>query len=320
MVASRVYLLSAIILLVLIFVIVILPYLTEYIKYTNSLKSFGEGANISYQGNINIWAIRRNASGAVDYEIEIDLEYYLEINYQSDKIYSSLYVYNMSSGNLIFNRTISIQRNSDLLLFIVPPNNVVSIIRYGYEIHICPKPGPTRFGSPVGTLSEVGVPKEYLGMLTLQNNLLTVTDNWWNRDWQCNDIVKRGDTGVFYRYGRLENGFILLSYTAYYGASMGTGNSTIAEIFREYGSPLINMLADTFEVHLLRDIIQKIRTDTTLCPEIVRETIHIKKSNVYPLDQDWIGGISALYMGLTPITQFMTVASIVLLILYFRRR
>jgi len=317
---SKIYLVSAAILLALLFTIVVLPYLAEYMRYSRSLKSFGEGASISYSGNINLWAIHRNAEGVIDYEVEANLRFYLNVSYERGEIYASLSVYNESSNDLVFSRTVSLDRSSSLILFLIPHTGATDIAEYGHRIYVCPKPGPTRFGGPLGTPSEVGVPKQYLGVLVMRNDVLAVTDGRWSEDWQCSDVVKRRDTGVFYRYGRLENGYILLSYTAYYGATVGTGNSTIAEVFREYGSPLINMLIDTFGVDPLRTIVDEIRSSTSLSPEVVREGIYITKSNVYPLDQDWYGGVSGLYMGLTPLTQLMTVASVVLLVLYFRRR
>jgi len=278
------------------------------------------GASISYSGNIYLWAIHRNELGAIDYEVEADLKFYLNVSYEQGRIYASLSIYNESSNSLVFNRTVPVDRNSSLILFLVPHSEATDVVEYGYKIYVCPRPGPTRFGSTSGTPSVVGVPKEYLGVLTLQNGLLMVTDNWWNRDWQCSDVVKRHDTGTFYRYSRLENGYMLLSYTAYYETTVGTGNSTVAEVFREYGSPLINILIDTFGIDFLRAIVNEIRSNTTLSLEVIREGIGIIKSNVYPLDQDWYGGIFGLYMGLTPLSQLITVASIVLLVLYFRRR
>jgi len=319
-VGSKIYLVSAIILLALLFTIVVLPYLTEYVKYSRSLKSFGDGASIIYSGDINLWAIHRSAEGVIDYEVGADLSYYLNISYEQGRIYASLSIYNESSGNLVFSKVVPVDRNSSLVLFLVPHSGVTDIVEYGYKIYICPKPGPTLFGSAFGTPSKVGVPKQYLGVLVFQNDLLIVTDGWWNKKWQCNDVVKRHDTGVFYVYGRLENGYMLLSYTAYYGATVGTGNSTVAEVFREYGSPLINILIDTFGIDFLRSIVNEIRGNTALSPEVIREGIVIMESNVYPLDQDWYGGIFGLYMGLTPLSQLVTVASVVLLVLYFRRR
>jgi len=317
---SKIYLASAVILLALLFTIVVLPYLVEYVKYSRSLKSFSEGANVSYTGEINFLAIHRNEEGVVDYDVKADFKYYLNVSYEQGGIYVSLSMYNESSNALVFSKTVPVDRNSSLISFLVPHSGAVDIAEYGYRIRVCPKPGPTRFGGPSGTPSEVGVPKEYLGVLALKGDLLIVTDEWWSEGWQCGGVVERHDTGVFYRYGRLENGYMLLSYTAYYGASVGTGNITVAEVFREYGSPLINMLTDTFGVDFLRSIVDEIRGNTALSPEVVRERVVITESNVYPLDQDWYGGISGLYMGLTPLSQLVTVASIVLLILYFRKR
>jgi len=289
-------------------------------KYTRSLKSFSNGAKIKYIGNINLYAYHRNKRGQIDYEIDSDLKFDLNIKYDSDKTYLTLSIYNETAKSLLFNRTIVSTNNSSLLSFLFPNQESVYISNYEYRLIVCPYPGPTHFGSIVGTPSLVGVPKEYLGEIIVGNNKLVITDNWWDEKWQCDNVVKRHDTGTFFRYSKLENGYMLLTYIAYYGAEVSTGNETIAEIFRENGSPLINMLVDTFGIDFLEDTVTELRNNKTLTISVVRESIIISESNVYPIDQDWGGGVMALYMGLTPLTQFLTIAAIVLLILYFRRR
>lgn len=319
--ASKTYLFSSIVLFSLLFIIVVLPYLTLYITYLGSLKSFQPGAKISYAGDINFWADHRDNRGVIDYMIDEDLVYYLDIDYKSDSIFASLRIYRVynDSTTLMFNKTTSINSDSSLILFLLPHSNIVNITEYGYEISICTKPGPTRFGGLGYPSKKVGIPKEYLGALMLKKGMLIVTDDWWNEDWQC-DVVKRHDTGVFFRYGKLENGYMLFSYASYYDAHVGGGNESIAEVFRRYGSPLINMLINTFEVDFLKDIVDKTRSCVASDIDVVRETAYIESSNVYPVDQDFYGGISGAYFVQTPISQLITMAAIILLILYYRRR
>jgi len=306
--SSKVYLVSAIILLAFLFTVSVLPCLAEFVKYSRSMKYFGEGAHIVYGGRIILWVDKVVANGRSELWIDRDLTFYLNIRHAEKNVTATLTIY--ESESIIFNRSVALDINSPLLLFLFPGNESAKIGGYGYELRICPRPGETIW------FSKIGFPRAYLGVLDVKGGELVITDDWYYSWFQgCRNFVQRNDAGTFFRYVRLEKGYMLYSYSA-----SPESNMRIAEKFLSYGPPLITMLIDVFDVDFLRDIVEELRNATNIEINTIHESIAIRESNVYPVDHDWGGALIGFYMSLTPISQIMTAAAIILLILYFRGR
>ena len=328
---GKLYLIAGAILLGLVVFIFVTPFLISYAHYVSGLKGLKAGARITYYGRL-ILAASGTASMSKAVNMQVMLGFKLTIERGSgDGFTATLTAYNITHvgpktviGRKVFERSVKLRRSDPLLEFLFPNSTRVELSSYGYEVRICPHPSPYVLANR-GLPSDLGVPRYYVGALVIRGGGIVVTsafnDTYPRECWEC---FPPRDTGTFFNYVRISKGFMLVDYQACYGGFMcGVTNKTIMKYFLKHGSPLLNMLADDFGFKYLRRVLSELReiqAKYSIYPDMASESITLGKTNVVPTDQQWLAGIEGLYMTATPFSQAMTVAAVVLLALYFRRR
>ncbi len=313
----RLLLITSIILLVLLFLIIIFPYLGYYIQYLRSSKSVDEKGFISYSGELNVFALRRDDSGAVIYDVDRTYRYNATLNFTSSNVVVGLKVWNISVNgeeSLMYSQSLILDRNSNTIRFLVPDDDVQDLD--GYKLIICPNPGRIHFGSLLGTPSQVGVPRIYLAAFIDSTNNVVITDNWWET-WDCGGYIGRYDVGTFNQYVRLEGSYMLLSYALYIGEGE-VENDTLKSLFYDVDPPIYRYIFKELGIEGVVSTVNRVRNDGNLTLAIYRETISLIDSNIFPIDQEWLQALISYYIALTPISEVLTVAPIILLYLYLR--
>ena len=326
MAARKLYLIMAIVLFLVLFIIVFLPYVVTYVEYLNGHKKFEKGSYVLYEGYFGFYFTKCSPSGQeIEDVVDKDLRYTVLLVNTGEGVRASLRIYDVKTNQLIFSSNRTLSRGSGLVLFFLPANDSVKFFNGLFRLDMCNVaanrflPGPS-FGVP----SLLGVPRLYMGMLYIDKALAVIEyPGDWDRNWK--EHCKMPSllwTGVFMEYTKLEKGYMLAAYTAYYGTDMNSNPKhaeDIAKVFKQYGSPLLDLFIKTFDVPILKKILS-IGRGKGICVDIVRETAKIVDSNTYPVDQAWLDGVIGAYMSLTPFSQVLTILIVVFVVLYIRKR
>ena len=325
MAARRLYLAIAVFLFLVLFVTVFVPYIFSYINYLSGYKTFEKGSSILYKGYLDFYFTLDDSSGRIIKEIvNSDLQYSLLLKNTGSGVQALIKIYNESSGNEIFNANKTLSYDSDLVQFFLPRNSSTKLYRGLFSLNICNVPGKMLVGSSLLMPSVLGVPRLYMGMLYIDKALVVIeSPSFWPQSWK--ESCKMPNllwTGTFLEYVKLKKGYMLSAYTAYYGTDI-SGNPAhsrdINEAYRRYGSPLLDILVETFNISFLKSILD-ISKNNTIHIRIVRETAKIVDTNTYPIDQQWGKAIIGAYMTLTPFSQLLTVLIIIFIVYYYKKR
>ncbi len=328
---SKLYLAAGAVLLGLVIFLFVVPFAISYAQYLGGLKGFRAGAYVTYYGRLLMVA---SGSASINRSVyfTVDLGFNLTLRRRvGGGFTASLVVFNIThvggkavADHLVFRGDATLSPNDPLIKLLFPNSTRVEIGRYGYEVMICPHPSPYVLANR-GLPSDLGVPKYYVGALIIRDAGIVVTsvfkDNYPSA---CFRLIPHRSTGMLFNYVRVGNRFMMVDYRACYGGFMcGITNRTVTTYFLRHGSPLLNILVDDFGFSYLRHTLYRLRllsVKYSIYPEEAEELLTLGRTNVWPTDQQWLAGLEGLYMTATPFSQAMTVAAVVLLALYFRRR
>lgn len=320
---KKIYLWLAGIIVGLLILVIVVPYVGAYLSYSHGYKGFMPGSRITYVGEMDFFITRDKNNNIVKVVLDTSLYYTLSIEYSKpEKIIVNLNIYNNSKElkKLIFSKSLIFDKNVSLIKFLFPSSTKLSLNK-DLQLFICKYPGSIWSSSSLGMPTRLGVPREYLGILIIDRKLLVSEmpplPKQWNKCIASLLLDNMSRVGEFFEYGRLKNGYILLSYTAYYDTDIN-GNPVAADVFKKYGSPLMDLIIASFGVPILKNIKNIIKKDPNLTVRIARERILLLKSNTYPTDQAWLDGIVSAYMALTPFSQLLTVLALIFIVLYYR--
>jgi len=325
MATRRLYLAIAVFLFLVLFVTIFVPYIFSYINYLSGYKIFEKGSSVLYRGYLDFYFTLDNSSGLIIKEIvNSDFQYSLLLKNTGNGVQALIRIYNESNGNEIFSANKTLSYDSDLVRFFLPRDSPTILYKGLFKLNICNVPGNMLVGSSLLMPSVLGVPRLYMGMLYIDRSLVVIESPFfWPRSWKENcKIPNLLWTGTFLEYVRLKKGYMLSAYTAYYGTDI-SGNPAhsvaISKVYRRYGSPLLDILVETFNISFLKNILD-ISKNNTIHIRIVRETAKIADTNTYPIDQQWGEAIIGAYMTLTPFSQLLTVLIVVFMVYYYKKR
>ena len=302
----RAYLFSALLIFGLPFMVIVLPYVVAYYGFYRGDKGLVKGASIGYEGVLDYTL----ADSEYSFRFSLDIKY---INYTS--IIVNLKIYDYDTGVLIFNDSINASTASPLIEFLLPSKPSLVIEEADTRIVVCGEKSRIYFG-PGAMPSDIGVPATFPAMLDASG--LRIANNDWGELEECAKLADKGFIIGFYEYLRLEKRYMLLLYEGTVSTqAIALDNATLAALFGE-GPPLMRILVSTFSLDLLEGLVKT--SKPPYGDALFIEKISLAYTSVYPIEQDWLGGIMGTYMYQTPFSQALTISGVVLLILYFRRR
>ncbi|AHC52586.1 hypothetical protein SUSAZ_08855 [Sulfolobus acidocaldarius SUSAZ] len=326
------YLLAFVILFGLLFYLVIYPYAVLFVKYLQSHKDFDQGAWATYHIFVEITIVDRltNPTHIMDYAYEFKLNFSY---FSNDVVNASITLMNQRvTDNYPNNYTtnpysswILVNKSNDLFEFFFPESNSLMIGRY-YNLSICPNTGDTRFGPILGMPSNLGVPYRHYASNLIDHILISA-------DISINCSIMKGEPTMlhFDNYGKLQKGYILLYYSQDF-SPIGAGDAPgilRVETFVNYGSPLLSLITSNFNIPQLnmvlneaKSIIQKhlMFNQSLIVDDIVTlyEGTNLDSTNILPVEQNFLGGVTAAYLSITPVSEILTLGVITTLFLFFR--
>jgi hypothetical protein len=300
----KIYLGLTIIMLSFLLLLVILPYIVIYIDYMNGLKSFSKGASVEYSGKLYYDFFDGHKITTRHYR------FYLKLNYY-DNIEAKLELYDDDNGEYLAGATANISREHELLRFLMPSTDEFNISSLNSTVRICGRPGSIFFAE-AGQPTSIGVPPLHAAFMRY-NNILFLDSDWNN--WGCSPIVNA--TPIYYTYARIGDSYMLIYHQS--SNTLGKLNQTELQMLASSGPPLVKILVDTFNVQVLNETLSKIICNSDKVTLVI-EDIKLKTSNVFPTEQNWIKGMFGTYMYLTPLSQILTIAVLILYVLYLKQR
>ncbi len=292
---SRLYLIVGTGILVFQLLTIILPYASVYIQCSHAPRSFGNGSWLEYKGTLNL------DLATIDIDIVVK-----GLSGNNAQVYLTL----VSRGNhtVLYRGETIVSVNSPLLRFLLPPADNVTLVA-PWALAICVRK-PTRF---IVTLppspTEFGVPYVYAAMI---KGPIWLIDEFYNQT--CSAVQPgKPHNYIIHEYAVLKGGYLLWDYTADYTVR-------VVDESTEPKPLLVSILGGEFPAaaKLLERIAVRQSKVLNSSSISVGETLNIQSGNVCPVDQAWLDAIIGTYMFSTPISQLLTAAGIILILIYKR--